>query len=354
MKRITVGLMIAVLFSVSGASAQDDDLPIAYVAPQWSPDGETIAFSLSSVGRMSIGVVNADGSGFVNLTPDADSVSGFPVWSPDGDRILFKSNRGNEDSAHFDLWIMDANGDNQEKLTESIESSVDAYAWSPDGGRIAFTTAIPNQSRVDGTPWILYLQSGEFRQLAEPEETAILSDPIWSPSGEQIVFSRMNYSELTDKLLIVDAQSLEHETLESNYVYARQPIWFPKDENRIVVSGSFTASGVMEILEIDLLTGAVDELVLGTRGHNGTPNFSDDGALLTYTLGQMTHSDVEVLDVSSKDVTSLTDQLERQYYTTPTFSSDGTQIAFSSDSDTAHGLWVADLETGTTTQILGD
>ena len=51
--------------------------------PTWSPDGTKIAFATNRTG---ISVVNADGTGYTEVT-HADDV--FPEWSPDGSRIAF-------------------------------------------------------------------------------------------------------------------------------------------------------------------------------------------------------------------------------------------------------------------------
>ena len=72
--------------------------------PAWSPDGTKIAFSRANQGHMNVYVMNADGSGRVELTPGAASGNGEtgvdPNWSPDGTRIVY-SDSGN-------LFVMDS------------------------------------------------------------------------------------------------------------------------------------------------------------------------------------------------------------------------------------------------------
>ena len=57
-------------------------------------------------------VINADGSGLVQLTSDPGG-DGKPAWSPDGERIVFTSDRTGVGQVH----VMDADGGNVTQLT---------------------------------------------------------------------------------------------------------------------------------------------------------------------------------------------------------------------------------------------
>lgn len=73
-----------------------DDERAAVEAPRWSPDGQRIAFAANgdelSGGRNDVHVINADGSGRINLSrhPGEDF---DPRWTPDGRRVIFASLR---------------------------------------------------------------------------------------------------------------------------------------------------------------------------------------------------------------------------------------------------------------------
>ena len=106
-----------------------------------------IAFRSSRDGNFQIYVVNADGSGQINLSNnpvgDVD-----PNWSPDGLKIVFASRRDGIDQ----IYVMNADGSGQAKLSNNA-----AYGRSPDwqplGASIPTPTPTPPPPPIStGTP----------------------------------------------------------------------------------------------------------------------------------------------------------------------------------------------------------
>jgi len=122
-------------------------------APAWSPDGNQIAFVTNrhdntyDIYKMDAVDNNGDGNGdnMTRLTNN-DAIPQFltdnlPDWSPDGNQIAFTRNRdGNTEIYRMDAVDNngDGNGDNMTRLTffDTISS---LPHWSPDGQQIAFT-----------------------------------------------------------------------------------------------------------------------------------------------------------------------------------------------------------------------
>jgi len=119
--------------------------------PDWSPDGNLIAFNSNRDGSSQIYVMATDGSNVKRLTDTGGS--GKPRWSPDGQRILFVSTgdrRSDQPLEIVELYVMNADGSNVRRLTYTTdkgESSFDGV-WSPDGRKIAFVSGSGATSRA--------------------------------------------------------------------------------------------------------------------------------------------------------------------------------------------------------------
>ena len=99
--------------------------------PAISADGEWVAFDaeFGHYGSWAIGVVRRDGTGLRQVT-DSSSRDLLPDWSPDGQRLAFYSNRS---GTSFQGWVVNADGGGLRLLTDTPGFEVHAPRWSPDG-----------------------------------------------------------------------------------------------------------------------------------------------------------------------------------------------------------------------------
>ncbi|MDZ7717550.1 MAG: hypothetical protein U5K72_01870 [Balneolaceae bacterium] len=107
--------------------------------PDWSPNGNTIAFHVVESGiPIYISTINVNGTGRADLLRDSEVFYGNPSWSPDGSKIAFRSNLESEVS--WEICVADADGSNIECLTDVADNSIEHRfpSWSPDGTKIAF------------------------------------------------------------------------------------------------------------------------------------------------------------------------------------------------------------------------
>ena len=184
--------------------------PFAAGEPAWSPDGASIALTVTrsldgpptherpalvevttddykrdghpvGEGRTSsaIWVVTADGGAARALTAGT-ATDRRPAWSPDGRSVAFLSDRGREGraSAINDLWLVDAAVGGQDgapptRLTDG-SGPVVAFSWSPDGARVA--SLGHGQGSAQGLGWRLRIVDADGRRRAATE-VALVDDP---------------------------------------------------------------------------------------------------------------------------------------------------------------------------------
>jgi Tol biopolymer transport system component len=177
-------------------------------APSWSPDGSQIAFRsdvetpFGLVDR--IFVINADGSGLRQLSPDDPSSDDAPTWSPDGTRLIFTRNSV--------LHVINADGTGLTALpNEDLSSSPD---WSPDGTRVAYASPAGGIRirNADGSN-LVTVTTGED------------SHPRWSPDSRQLVFVRVVAGK--SQLFIVNADGTGATQLSTGAGQEVDPSWSP-------------------------------------------------------------------------------------------------------------------------------
>ena len=105
------------------------------VDPQYSPDGDSIAFTSTRSGDMEIWKCDSDGSNPVQLT-SLGALTGVSRWAPDGKSIAFMSDGEGE----WDIYVVNADGGAPRRLTS--DPSMDIYpTWSRNGKWIYFCSS---------------------------------------------------------------------------------------------------------------------------------------------------------------------------------------------------------------------
>lgn len=98
-----------------------------------SPDGKRMVYINVAEGREQLFVMNADGTGAVQLTRD-DADHEDPAWSPDGKTIAFVYMKGGLEI----ISLMNVDGSDV-RLLANTEGRATAPQWGSDGARIYFS-----------------------------------------------------------------------------------------------------------------------------------------------------------------------------------------------------------------------
>lgn len=87
----------------------------------FAPDGKTVGFHRVAEGRSEIWLMAPDGSGAHALTDTAiDEYT--PQWSPDGNWIAFTAGVGNDSMGTFDIWLMRPDGTQRQVLNRAANT----------------------------------------------------------------------------------------------------------------------------------------------------------------------------------------------------------------------------------------
>lgn len=144
--------------------------------PTWSPDGRQIAFSStrnaapdSTEPAPEIYVMDARGRGERRLTYRRSAHDVAPQWSPDGDSISFLEYRGDAQEARGHLRVMRADGSSDRVLTEANEVMAWDPTWSPSGRTIVFVAGAVGADGVKGDTEVAYLDvaTGSISRLTD-------------------------------------------------------------------------------------------------------------------------------------------------------------------------------------------
>ncbi|MBO0859606.1 MAG: S9 family peptidase [Chloracidobacterium sp.] len=369
----------------------EDALAIRQIgAPQFSPDGKRIAYTISEWDRREnrrvshIWLVSSDGGPTVKLTTgDKGEIS--PQWSPDGANIAFLADR----DKGIQVWVIPVSGGEADKLTNE-ENDIQSFQWSPDGSNIAFVTCDTPRDKAEREKrkkdkfdaivvdsdytyshlWTINVERRVKKRLTEGAFS--VSDPQWSPDGASIAFvmsksgiQESSFVDISDArntdIYIVSANGRSLRPLTTNPGRDANPRWSP-DGKLIAYTSSPDLKSWAEKIDLMVISphgGAPRNLTndfyesadTGASSMGWTP----DGDTLYFSSGVGLYTHIFSVPAGGGEVSQVTRE-SRNYSSFdisghPAGNSGGAQdaqdwkIAYTvNDSLTADDIWVAPLK----------
>jgi TolB protein len=181
-------------------------------APAFSPDGRSLAMTLSYSGNPEIYVRDLTTGQKRQLTQHW-AIDTEPAWSPDSKWVYFTSDRGGKPQ----IYRVSASGGKPSRITREGDYNARA-SISPDGSRIAVAHGRGNEYRIA----VLDTDTGRMRILTP----GVLDEsPSFAPNGSMILYATREGSKGVLSAVSVDGNVRQRLILNEGDV--REPAWSP-------------------------------------------------------------------------------------------------------------------------------
>jgi Tol biopolymer transport system component/DNA-binding winged helix-turn-helix (wHTH) protein len=301
--------------------------------PEISPNGKLTAFSVKSNNKLAVRVIDINGKILHTIADNANSIAS-PSFSADSQSltVAVMSQKAPCTIYHYDLKTK-----SRFSLGECIiPNHTGIFSWSSDGKFLAYVASDP----VTKTAAIwLYDATKQTRiQLTSPNNSGNFdSRPRFSIKNNKLAFTRGNDSVRNIALIKLDNPTKVFQVTEhKNYISSFS--WL-KDNKHLIFDSDKRGDRYLWLID----SQTQKETLLGARDAQ-FPSLSADNSILTYLD---IHYQANIWSVNLSDNNDRLIPLTRsiKYNNMPTFSPDGSQIAFTSNRQGKAAIWIYSIIT---------
>jgi len=315
-------------------------LPGTELSPSFSPDGKQIAFlwDRGVIGSYDLYIKDNGGESLRQLTHTGD-VRSRAAWSPDGKSIALLRFTGNLVS----LTMLPLGGGAEKVLLSGGNSPIasfdywlDDLEWSPQGNALLLVWR--PSPRQPAAIFRFSLRDRSLVRITNPP-VSTLGDgcPRYAPDGQTIGFVRVNGFNASELYLMrTGGENLRRIDIGQQSAYPGPFFWEP-DGRHLLVSVSNGNAFLRVPVE-----GGTPQRLPGSAQYTQLGALSPDGRLLTFASCWVDSSlwTAKVkFEEKSIDTKSFYTYTEAE---SPTFSPDGTEVAFSSKASGEWEIWKCD------------
>lgn len=225
-----------------------------------------IAFERSS----STFVMNADGSNQMQIPQGGH----FPSWSPDGAKIVFNRTPSFENDE--EIFSMNADGSNATRITVNNEQDFQAR-YSPNGAKIVFVRFANFNNEI-------YTMNADGRgeaRLTDNSDSDLF--PSFSPDGAKILFAsdRVNGGGSAAIFTMnADGSNQTRLTFDDEFTLDYYPAWSP--DNTKIIFRSNRGDGYVELWRMNADGGGLTQVTTDLNFNETQPTYSPDGTKIAF------------------------------------------------------------------------
>ncbi len=255
-------------------------------------------------------------------------------------RIAFHTDR---DGQPGEIYAMTGNGTGQVSLTKAAGGFLPS--WSPDGKRIVFQRYVDDSP--PGSPIHLFVMNADgtgVLNLTGALGLLTVQVAAWSPDASTIAFHVIDSDEGGTNIWLVRSDGSDLTPLTTDGLSNHVGGWSPGGSRIVYVRTASNPRSRTEDRGIYVInadgTGRT-QLTMSSR--HGAPTWSPDGtqiAFIRHTIGA--EGDIYVMNADGSGKKNITKQPAN--YGPPMWSPDGNAIAFSSDRSGSHQIWLLESD----------
>lgn len=248
--------------------------------PQVSPDKKTILFGITyfsvdqNKSNRELYTIGTDGQNLQRITTTRFSEN-QATWSPDGTKILFMSS----ESGSMQVWEMTPDGSNKKQIT-NIENGISGYKLSPDASKILWAADV--------------IPEHPYAKLYEglPKTTGKIYDDLMYRHWDTWVssYSHVFFADLTSGPVTKGTDILLNEPYEcpmAPWGGMEQVNWSP--DGKVIAYNCRKKKGLQyaistnsDIYLYSLETGKTVNISEGMMGYDMSPTYSPDGTKIAW------------------------------------------------------------------------
>jgi TolB protein len=239
-------------------------------------------------------------------------------------RIAYVTKAGNR----YNLWVADSDGENAQSALASTEPII-SPAWSANGTQLAYVSFESRKPVV----YVHDVANGKRRLIANFKGSN--SAPAWSPDGRTLAVTLSR--EGGSQLYTIDANGGEPRRLTQSAGIDTEPVYSADGRHIYFVSDRGGAPQIYRMLP----TGGSPERVTFTGTYNISPAISRDGRWLAYISRISGQFKLQVMELSSGTVTSITDTSADE---SPSFAPNSRMIVYATRQNAREALMTTTLD----------